>query len=152
MPRPYAPPDRPACLALFDSNSPRFFAQHERADFAAFLDKVEAEPEPYFVLERGGAVLACGGVGYEDFPALAYLSWGMVRGDLHGTGLGSELTQFRLTWLRQHWPEVTHAKIETSQHTENFYARFGFEVVEREQGGFGPGLDRVRMVARLEQS
>ena len=149
MLRSYAPADRPACLKLFDSNLPRFFAESERADFATFLDKVEAEPQPYFVLEHDDSVVACGGVGYEDFPTLASLNWGMVRGDLRGTGLGTQLTQFRLDWLRQHWPAATRVKIETSQHTENFYARFGFEVVEREQSGFGPGLDKVRMVARL---
>ncbi|WP_420595545.1 GNAT family N-acetyltransferase [Deinococcus sp.] len=147
--RPYAPADRPVCLTLFDSNLPRYFAEHERTDFAAFLNKVEAESEPYFVIERDASVVACGGVGYEEFPTLAYLSWGMVRGELHGTGLGTQLTQFRLDWLRLHWPAATHTKIETSQHTEGFYARFGFEVVEREQDGFGPGLDKVLMVARL---
>ena len=83
MLRPYLPTDRPTCLAVFDSNLPRFFAESERADFATFLDKVEAEPEPYFVLERD-SVVACG-VGYEDSSALICLSW-----------------------LRQHRPEVTH--------------------------------------------
>lgn len=152
MLHPYTSPDRPACLKLFDSNLPHFFAEHERADFAAFLDRVDrvgTRPEPYFVLEREGEVVACGGVGYEAFPTLAYLSWGMVRGDLHGAGLGDELTRSRLDWLRHHWPAVTHAKIDTSPHTQGFYTRFGFEATERTPDGFGPGLDRVRMVARL---
>lgn len=45
---------------------------------------------------------------------------------------------------------MTHAKIETSQHTEGLYARFGFLVVERVKDGFGPGLDQVKMVAQVE--
>ena len=32
--RPYTPTDAPACLLLFDSNVPRYFAPHERQDFA----------------------------------------------------------------------------------------------------------------------
>lgn len=47
--RPYAPEDRAACLALFDSNVPNFFAPHERAEFAAWL----LDPSEYFVLEDG---------------------------------------------------------------------------------------------------
>ncbi|WP_161882888.1 GNAT family N-acetyltransferase [Deinococcus alpinitundrae] len=152
MLRSYTPTDRSACLELFSSNVPGFFTEHERTDFATFLDRVEGVEdgaEPYFVLEREGEVVACGGVGHETFPTLAYLSWGMVRGDLHGTGLGSDLTRSRLDWLRRHWPAASHVKIDTSQSTEGFYARYGFEVMEREQDGFGPGLDRVRMMARL---
>ncbi|GAA4022312.1 GNAT family N-acetyltransferase [Deinococcus rubellus] len=152
MLRPCTSPDRPSCLNLLDRNLPHFFVEHERADFAAFLDRVDrlgTGSEPYFVLEREGEVVACGGVGPEAFPALACLSWGMVRGDLHGAGLGSEPTRSWLDWLRRHWPAVTHAKIETSHHTEGFYACFGFEVAERTLDGYGPGLDRVRMVARL---
>ncbi|AWN22745.1 GNAT family N-acetyltransferase [Deinococcus irradiatisoli] len=147
--RDYTPADRPACLILFESNRPQFFTEGERAEYSAFLDKVEAGGEAYFVLERGGEVLACGGVGLQRAPDLAYLSWGMVRGDRRGTGLGKELTRFRLDWLRAHWPEVRQVKIETSQHTEGFYARFGFEVAGRVPDGFGPGIDQVRMVAAL---
>ncbi|TSA83126.1 GNAT family N-acetyltransferase [Deinococcus detaillensis] len=149
MIRPYLITDHAACLSLFESNRPKYFLASERVDYEAFLGRVECEQRPYFVLERGGEVVACGGVGYEVHPKLAYLSWGMVRGDLHGCGLGSELTRSRLDWLRQHWPEVQRVKIDTSQHTEAFYARFGFVVVERITDGFGVGLDEVKMVAAL---
>ena len=147
MLRPYMPANRPACLALFESNFPHFFSEADRADYHEFLNDADAGRETYFVLQRGAETLACGGVGQD--AGETFLSWGMVRGDLRGTGLGTQLTQFRLDWLRLHWPAATHAKIDTSQHTESFYARFGFEVVEREQDGFGPGLDKVRMVAEL---
>ena len=147
MLRSYAPSDRAACLTLSESNFPHFFSEADRNDDHDFLNDVDAGQETYFVLEGGAEILACGGVGQD--AGETFLSWGMVRGDQHGRGLGTQLTQGRLDWLRCHWPAVSHVRIETSQHTEGFYARFGFEVVEREQDGFGPGLDRVRRVARL---
>jgi hypothetical protein len=36
--RPYSSADRPACLAVFDSNTPRFFHPGERRNFETFLD------------------------------------------------------------------------------------------------------------------
>ncbi|HWW12495.1 MAG TPA: hypothetical protein VN018_08255, partial [Brevundimonas sp.] len=56
--RPYAPTDREACLALFDSNTPRFFDPSERPGFERFLDEM---CWPYQVIERGGRIVACGG-------------------------------------------------------------------------------------------
>ncbi|MER3443335.1 MAG: hypothetical protein C4342_00980 [Armatimonadota bacterium] len=52
--RPYQPHDREACLAVFRSNVPRFFAPHEEREFAGFLDEL---PCTYFVLEAAGEVL-----------------------------------------------------------------------------------------------
>ena len=37
--RPFAPTDRDACLALFASNVPDYFAELERADFIETLDR-----------------------------------------------------------------------------------------------------------------
>ena len=62
--RPYHPNDEAACLALFGSNMPRFFAEAERPDFADFLATLvdPSAADPYFVIEEGGQVVACGGV------------------------------------------------------------------------------------------
>ena len=40
--RPYSQADRERCLAIFDSNVPRFFAPDERELFATFLDRFKA--------------------------------------------------------------------------------------------------------------
>ncbi len=87
------------------------------------------------------------------------LSWGMVRGDsqgmelhghgLHGKGLGTRLTDYRLDRLRQR-PEVRQVRLDTSQHTEAFYARRGFVTVARIPDGFAPGIDEIKM--RLDLS
>ena len=154
--RPFTAADIPACLALFDSNCPPFFDVSERAVYEAFLGD-PLDHGAYFVLEDGGEVVACGGVwrgGTHSVPAsvpedVAGLSWGMVRGDLHGRGLGGQLVAYRLGYIRQHFAGVREVQIDTSQHTEGYYARYGFRVVGRKESGFAPGLDEIRMALTL---
>jgi ribosomal protein S18 acetylase RimI-like enzyme len=147
--RPYTEADLNACLALFDSNSPPYFDATERADYEQFL-RDPADRGEYYVLEQGAEVVACGGVWVKD-GGEGGLSWGMVRGDLHGQGLGDQLTTYRLDQLRAK-PEVQEIRIETSQLTERYYARHGFVAVQRRPDGFAPGLDEVKMVLKLSPS
>ncbi|ULH15641.1 GNAT family N-acetyltransferase [Deinococcus sp. KNUC1210] len=151
--RAFTAADIPACLALFDTNCPPFFAASERADYQAFLGS-PADHGTYFVMEDGAEVVACGGVWHGGtLPAdVAGLSWGMVRGDLHGRGLGRQLVASRLSWIRQHLPAAREVQIETSQHTQGYYARHGFRVVSRRPDGFAPGLDEIKMVLTLPDS
>ncbi|WP_102128138.1 GNAT family N-acetyltransferase [Deinococcus planocerae] len=147
--RPFTPTDRAACLALFDSNVPEFFLPPERAEFELWLDKPfdSGEYGEYFVLEDEGRVVACGGVWLDpQHPERpAGFSWGMVARDAHRRGHGSVLLRFRLERLRELGAREVH--LDTSQHTAPFYARFGFREVRRVPDGYGPGLDRVDMVA-----
>ncbi|MGY2892921.1 GNAT family N-acetyltransferase [Deinococcus sp. UYEF24] len=150
--RPYSPADLNACLALFDSNCPPYFHPSEREGYRAFLQDTADQGE-YFVLEHDTEVLACGGI-WVDAQGVGGLSWGMVRGDsqgegLHGQGLGTRLTDYRLDRLRQR-PEVRQVRLDTSQHTEVFYARRGFVTVARTPEGFAPGIDEIKM--RLDLS
>ena len=142
--RPYRPTDAEACLDVFDSNVPRYFATLERPAFAAFLAEM---PCAYLVGEAPDVgVVACGGW----FPApergegVAGLAWGMVRRDWHGRGVGRQLLEARLAGVRA-MPGVHALEISTSQRTEAFYARAGFSVVERAADGHAPGIDRVEM-------
>ncbi|HEX2864875.1 MAG TPA: GNAT family N-acetyltransferase [Deinococcales bacterium] len=141
--RPYRSDDEAACLAAFDGNSPYFFADWERGDFAAFL---RAGPsEPYFVVEDGGRVVACGGVFARSGGRTAGLSWGMVERSRQRRGYGRALLRARLDWLREHLPGLEAVTIETSQRSEPFFARMGFEVTRVEPDHWAPGLDRVDM-------
>ncbi len=135
---------------MFDSNCPAYFAPSERADYEAFLSD-PADHGTYFVLEQGGEVVACGGVwqGGNLPEDIGGLSWGMVRGDLHGQGIGTALVTLRLAWIRERWPSVREVQIETSQRTEGYYARQGFRVLGRTPDGFAPGLDEIKMVLKL---
>jgi hypothetical protein len=137
--------DQPACLATFDSNTPDFFAVHERAEFAAFLGWVT---DPYFVvIDPAGRPIACGGY-FTPSPAVAVLIWGMVHRDHHRQGIGRFLLIERLQRICQK-PEVTAVKIDTSQHSAPFFAQFGFVADKITPDGFGPGLDTVVMILEL---
>lgn len=146
--RPWTAQDRELGLALFDSNTPRYFAEIEKADFLGFVDDL---PGPYFVLETvDGEALGCGGyAGEERDPSIASLCWGMVRNDLHGQRLGERLLTERLARIAAE-PVFKRAIIETTQHSCGFFAHYGFVETARVPDGFAPGMDRVDMTLDLE--
>lgn len=144
--RPYQTTDREACLALFDSNVPRFFDGAERDGYAAFLDEMRW---PYQVIERPdaqgrGRIVACGGHAVEPDGRTVSLCWGMVEQGLHGQGLGRTLTEARLAAARAE-PGVTSVRLDTGQHTTGFYERFGFVIEGVVKDGYAPGSDRHDM-------
>ncbi len=140
--RPYMGADHAACLAIFASNLPKFFAEYEREMFASYLLQ-DRKDESYFVAESEGSIRACGGFAVSEY-GVAYLLWGMVEAQWHRRGLGSELLQWRLQRIR----EIPHAwcvLIDTSQHTAPFYERFGFSAFHQVNDGYQLGLDKIYM-------
>lgn len=137
--RDYRCDDFAACLEVFDSNVPKFFAAEERDEFIADLKRLN---DPYFVAEQAGCIIGCGGYFVRD--GRAGLWWGMVHKDLHGQGLGRALVQHRLDELARTHPTVS-VFIDTSQHTRPFYERMGFTAYSVEENGYGPGLHKVLM-------
>lgn len=146
--RPYISDDFSACLAIFDSNVPTFFAPEERADFCRFLGSINTRDRPYLVLTRQGSVIACGGLITQTEKRQASLTWGMVDRAHHGQRLGTSLTQARLALARA-TPNIAELELSTSQHTRGFYERFGFTVSKITPDGFATGLDRWDMTLRL---
>lgn len=144
--RPFAPPDRSDCLALFDGNLPRFFAPEERADFDAFLRALADPQDDYLVLLHEEEIVACGGLSREE--GAGRLVWGMVARDLHHQGIGTALLEARLAQARR-LPGVAEVRLATSQHSAGFYESFGFVVTGLQPEGFGPGIDRLDMVLKL---
>ncbi|SFK43904.1 GNAT family N-acetyltransferase [Caulobacter sp. UNC279MFTsu5.1] len=140
--------DRALGEALFDSNTPRYFAVVEKADFLAFVDDL---PGPYFVLETlDGEALGCGGYARKlDAPSVAALCWGMVRGDLHGRRLGERLLAERLDRIAAD-PVFQTVEIKTTQHSRGFFARYGFVETAHTPDGFAPGMDLVVMTSPLD--
>ena len=140
--RDYTDGDFDACLALFDSNVPGFFTMPERPAFVEFLQHL---PGPYLVIEQGDdGVVACGGYAIVNEERRADLCWGMVRQDLHGSGLGRLLTEARLQRAMSH-AGIEVVALNTSQHTTGFYERLGFVVTEVIQNGYAEGLHRCEM-------
>ncbi|QAY57531.1 N-acetyltransferase [Hahella sp. KA22] len=131
------------CLRIFDSNLDKYFAPHEKEQFDEFLDSVtQADDNLYYVALLDGLLVGCGGLRlYQD---TVYLSWGMLTRTKHKTGLGEKLLQHRLEQATRlhHGKEIV---IETSQHTQGFFARYGFAIEKSEIDGFGEGIDKVTM-------
>jgi len=57
----------------------------------------------------------------------------------------------RLEHLRTHHPQIKAVQLDTSQHSEGFLARFGFQTTRVTPDGYGPGLDRCDMTLPREK-
>lgn len=142
--RSFASTDLDAVVAIFRSNIPKYFGPSEEQGLLDFLRDTRAED--YYVLEMDGEVVGCGGIalnGDLDPPTVS-LCWGMIRDDRLGTGLGKAMTEFRIALANEKYPGVP-LTIGTSQHTEGFYQKFGFQTVEYIPDGFGAGIDICNM-------
>ena len=143
--RAYRNEDLEAVVAIFRSNIPKYFTPAEEAGLYEFLDGYS---EDYYVVEVGGEVVGAGGIALNELESpTVSLCWGMVHRDHLGTGLGRNLTEFRIKYSREKYGDVP-LTIGTSQHTQGFYERFGFRLTEYEKDGYGPGIDTCKM--RLE--
>src|SRR5687767_14181886 len=89
---PYTQADYPACMAIFDSNVPAYFAHSEREGFAHFLN---SPPGPFWVARSrsSGTVVGCGGLSITDEGAAAWLRWGMVLAGSQMQGIGRRLIE-----------------------------------------------------------
>lgn len=144
--RRYQDTDREACMALLDSNVPRFFSDHERPDFIEFLGTAD---RAYLVVTNGNTVVGCGGFTLSDNNRVANLCWGMVHRDHHGKGLGALLLRARLQAIAANAP-ACFVRLATSQFTAGFYQQYGFVVQSIQPDGFAPGLDAVEMRLSLQ--
>lgn len=139
--RPYLPADYDTCLALFRSNVPVGFAAGEEADYREFLDDLFGS---YFLFEDAPGAVACGGIYIDEAEQWAGIIWTIVRGDLHGQGIGRRMFAF----LMEQIPETKRdypVYLDTSQHALAFWEKMGFRVYEEQPDGYAPGLDRYDM-------
>lgn len=133
--RDYTNSDKPACLAIFSSNIPVYFAEHELQEFDEFLDGTGSM---YLVAEDAdGRVVGCGGYYVRD--GVGRLCWGMVDRSRHRGGFGSVLLSARLDRLF-HEQGVEWVSITTSQHSCGFFERVGFQTESVEENGLADGL------------
>jgi predicted GNAT family N-acyltransferase len=147
--RPYALADRDACMAILRSNMPRYIAPEEETDFIRFLDMLPRDDVPYLVVEDAdAAVIACGGLAIEADKTTASLCWGLVAATHHGRRIGHLMLTERLGMARAH-QGITRIELQTSQHTQGFFEKYGFVAGEVVKDGYGPGIDRVDMALTL---
>ena len=143
--RPYTSDDLEPVVAIFRSNIPKYFGPAEEPGLRGFL--ADARSDDYSVVELDGDIIAAGGIALNDDQTVS-LCWGMVRADHLGTGVGHELTEFRIQKAREKHGSLPLV-ISTSQHTSGFYERFGFRLTRHVPDGFGPSIDICEM--RLER-
>jgi len=147
----YTPVDEQECLAIFDSNTPQYFAVQERETFQGFLNRL-ATPYSYFVVrDAGEKIIACGGIKLELSNQLAKLRWDMVAGELHHQKIGTFLALSRLYQICQ-FSDIRTISLHTSQHSYLFYEKMGFVVQHIIPDGIVPGMDEYFMQLNLDES
>lgn len=138
----YTPAFREQCIAIFESNLPKYFAPEEKQLFIDWLDNGTAVG--YYVVEINEQIIACGGIYLDQPNNEGGLSWGMVHAAWHKQGIGKQFAQHRIELLKATYPARVY-RIETSQHTAPFYEKLGFKTAEIIKNGFGEGLDKYNM-------
>lgn len=141
--RPYCRTDYPACLELFDSNCPEFFAPDERQDYQCFL---EGSPEGYEICEVNGRVRGVFGLSGDGTNGKR-LDWLMVDSKAHRMGIGAMLVERAI-----HLGRTSESKtigLATSQKVAPFYEKYRAQTTSVTKDGYGPGIDRVEMVLPL---
>jgi ribosomal protein S18 acetylase RimI-like enzyme len=147
--RDYKPEDKAACLEIFQSNVPDYFAPNELSDVTRLLDEM---PCPYMVVENEeNQIIASGGIWADPIEKSATLCWVMVGRANHSKGVGSRLVLQLLNLLRQ-FPFVTLVKLDTSQHTTGFYEKLGFSKCGFIENYYAEGLHRYDMAMVWNQA
>ncbi|MEP7149096.1 MAG: GNAT family N-acetyltransferase [Acidobacteriota bacterium] len=138
--RRYRTDDLDAVIDIFRSNIPKYFGPAEEPGLRDFLTNVSAD---YFVAEIDDEIIGAGGLALNPDKTVS-LCWGMISSDHLGKGLGRELTEFRIQKASESYGNLPLV-ISTSQHTQGFYEKFGFRLVEHKPDGFGSGIDICKM-------
>ena len=139
--RPYTPKDKDAVLKLLDENSPAYFDASERPELVRYLDE---ELEDYFVVEAQEGIIGAGGINYEPEKRTAIISWDLISPNCQGQGVGSELTQYRIGFIKAK-SGIDTILVRTSQHTDQFYQKMGFKLMFIKKDYWAKGYDLYQM-------
>ncbi|MBI2686683.1 MAG: GNAT family N-acetyltransferase [Acidobacteria bacterium] len=121
--RKYAPADREACLAVFDSN---FADPQMRVEFAGFLDGLN---EHFFVAAHGGELIGCGGFALAENAAA--LRWGMIHRAWQRKGAGRFLLFYRMREITKN-KGVEFVRLRAPAEAADFFAKQGFRETSRD--------------------
>lgn len=151
--REYKPADRNACIAVFNSNVPKFFAESELEHFNAWLDAQDemhpaysnAVEDDFYVALLDGKIAGCAGFYIPRDEHVAKLTWGMVDASLNRKGVGKALLVHRINSVEELFPgyKIT---LDSTPHSHAFFEKMGFKTAKIEKGFFANGLDKYEMV------
>ena len=136
----WRPGRRAACLALFDANSPEYFAPNERADYERFL---ATAGDGYVLCLEGEEVVGAYGLYARPGGERATLSWILIAPAAQGAGLGRAIMD-RVGDAARALGAAT-VDIATSHKAASFFARFGARELGTTTDGWGPGMHRIDM-------
>jgi ribosomal-protein-alanine N-acetyltransferase len=153
--REYKPADRNACVEIFKSNLPKFFAAEELAFFETWLNGQDegvvaysnAKAEYYYVAEDENKLVGCGGFYIAREEAVARMAWGMVENSLHKKGIGKALLKYRIENISSLHPGCM-ISLDTTQHSFSFFEKFGFVTTKVQKDFYTLGMDRYDMEKR----
>lgn len=145
MIRGYHPTDLAAVIAIFQENTPDFFAPEEQVDLENFLN---VNGSNYWLIEEEGEIAGCGGIVFSDDRSEGRIAWDFFAPKFQGKGLGRRLTEFRLAQIGKE-PKVRRIVVHTSQLAHGFYAKFGFSIEMIEKDYWAPGLHLYAMQMKI---
>ena len=129
------------CMQIIQSNTPKYILPIEHLGFRNHLLK---ENKTYFVFFKNKNLVACGGYALNEIKTKAGLCWGLVHRKHHKQGYGSRSLKYRLNHIMINYPEI-EIHLDTSQHTHQFFEKFGFITEQITKNGYGEGLDKYDM-------
>jgi len=145
----YLPEYKTALLEIFKSNMPLYFADEELALFDAFLDRDASTRGPYSIVFKEDKIVGCGGIAlnqptkYTNEPHVI-MTWGMVDNKHHKEGFGKVLLLHRIEQAKEIYRGIKIA-LGTTQHTYQFFEKYGFKTVAYEKDHWGKDLDLYQM-------
>ncbi len=141
----YQASDLAACLALFDQNCPKYFAENERQGYQQYLASTQ---DIYKVGSIGGELVAAFGINIDSSRKTGRVTWIMVSPNMQGRGVGEAMMNDALECLRHEGLDTM--LIAASHLSAPFFAKFGAQELETIAHGWGPNMHRVDMKISLK--
>lgn len=139
--REYDVADHNEIVLLFELNTPKFFSPDEKEDLLRYLSK---ERELYYVLLFDQKIVGCGGINFEKNKTQGIISWDIFHPNYQGKNLGTKLMSHRLNKLSS-IEGIRNIIVRTSQLTNKFYEKQGFELFEIKKDYWAEGFDMYSM-------
>ena len=139
--QPYETKHEEACLEVFRSNIPQYFAEKE---VPGFLDSLNAPDDLYEVCILDGEIIGVGGIWVNAERKEAGLCFGMIHRSYHKRGYGKLLLERRLERISDYdfVEKIIH---ETGDGTYQFYEKYGFKTVRIDKDPLSIGIDFHQM-------
>ncbi len=137
-----------SCMEIIQSNTPKYILPFEHLDYKNYLLR---KNKTYFVFFKNNNLVACGGYGLNKTKTKAGLCWGLVHRRYHNQGFGSQSIKYRLNHIMINYPEI-EIHLDTSQHTHQFFEKFGFITEQITKNGYGEGLDKYDMTLNKDSN